>query len=125
LGEVSAAFSTSTATPEVFFDITRSIYPLSVKGFTLSGVYQFWQHEEWYLHARLGLFTWNGDYDSLDVFDQRALDGSSINGTDIYFGIGANYQLNEDIQVTLEWERYKIKNENSDLLIVGVSYHFD
>ncbi|TMO83077.1 outer membrane beta-barrel protein [Pseudoalteromonas spongiae] len=126
LGEVSAAFSTQTGSPDQFFALTQTIHPTSVNGVTLSGTYTFWQTEDWYLHARLGLFAWQGDYDALDVFGNRPLLGSpDKNGTDVYFALGGNYQLDTNIHLTLEWERYHVNSTSTDLVLLGLSVYFD
>lgn len=125
LGEVQAAFSTNTDDPDSFFALTNNIHPTSTEGVALSGVYQFLRHEEWFLQFRLGLYFWDGDFDSLDVFGARPVpNNSDRDGTDIYFGAGANYQLDESLQLLIEWERYRFDIDDTDLLSIGVTYHF-
>ena len=125
LGEVSAAFSTTTNVPEQFFDETTSIHPTSVDGFTVSGLYQFWRHEDWFLHARIGAYIWKGDYDSFSVFDNEELDNASdLAGIDIFYGVGGNWRLHSDVVLHVEWEQYHIDGETTELISAGLSYLF-
>lgn len=125
LGEVRAAFSTNTDDPDSFFALTNSIHPTSTEGMALSGVYQFLRHEQWYLQVRLGLYFWEGDFDSLDVFGARPVpNNSDREGTDLYFGAGANYQIDDSLQLLIEWEKYRLDIDDTDLLSIGVTYHF-
>lgn len=126
LGEVSTAFTTTTTEPEKFLDLARAIHPSSVEGFTASLNYQLWRHEDWFVNASAGLYLWESDFDSREVFSNTQLDSlDGEDGTDFYLGLGANYRLSQRFQVNLEWERYFLDSEDVDLLTLGVSYHFD
>lgn len=126
LGEVNAAFSTTTAVPTDFFELTQVVHPTSVKGFTLAAVYSFWEHDDWYLHGKIGAFKWRGDYDSLDVFETQDIEREAdINDTDLYAGIGANYKWDENIQLILEWDHYRVDGAKINFISIGVAYHFD
>lgn len=125
LGEVSTAFTTTTTEPEKFLDLARAIHPDSVEGFTASLNYQFWRHQDWFVNARAGLYVWESEYDSREVFSDTplpALDGED--GIDLYIGLGANYRLSKRFQVNVEWERYYLESDDVDLITLGVSYHF-
>ncbi|QGX63322.1 porin family protein [Alteromonas mediterranea] len=125
LGDVSAAFSTTTNEPSRFFGETSRIRPTSVDGYTLSVAYQFLRHENWYLHAHLGLYFWQGDYDSLDVFeDETLLQDLNDEGTDLYYGVGANWRISGEWTASIEYERYDIDNNPTDLISLGVNYLF-
>ena len=125
LGDVSAAFSTTTNEPSRFFSQTSRIRPTSVEGYTLSAAYQFLRHEDWFLHAHLGLYFWQGDYDSLDVFEDEALlQDLDDEGMDLFYGIGANWRVNNDWVATIEYERYDLEDNTTDLVSIGVSYLF-
>jgi opacity protein-like surface antigen len=125
LGEVSTAFTTTTTEPENFLDLARAIHPESVEGFTASINYQFWRHEDWFINLRGGLYMWESEYNSREVFSDTqlpSLDGDD--GADLYAGVGAHYPLSKRFQINVEWERYFIESDDVDLLTVGVSYHF-
>jgi hypothetical protein len=123
LGEVSAAFSTTTNEPVRFFEEASQIRPTSVDGYTLSTSYQFWRHESWYLHAHIGLLFWNGDYDSLDVFENEVLvQDLDDDGTDIFYGVGANWRVSKGWTISTELERYHIEGSQVDMITLGVMY---
>ncbi|HAO16511.1 MAG TPA: porin family protein [Alteromonas macleodii] len=125
LGDVSAAFSTTTNEPSRFFSETSRIRPTSVDGYTLSVAYQFLRHEDWFLHAHVGLYFWQGNYDSLDVFEDTALlQDVDDEGTDLFYGIGANWRIHHDWVATVEYERYDIEDNSTDLISIGVNYLF-
>ena len=124
LGDVSAAFSTTTNEPARFFSDTSEIRPTSVDGFTLSVAYQFLRKEDWFLHAHIGLFFWQGDYNSLDVFENEVLPKVADDGTDLFYGVGANYRVQNNWAVTIEYERYDIDDNPTDLLSLGINYLF-
>lgn len=125
LGDVSAAFSTTTNEPARFFSDTSEIRPTSVDGFTLSVAYQFLRKEDWFLHAHIGMFFWQGDYNSLDVFENEVLPKvADDDGTDLFYGVGANYRVQNNWAVTIEYERYDIDDNPTDLLSLGINYLF-
>ena len=125
LGDVSAAFSTTTNVPSRFFSETSRIRPTSVDGYTLSAAYQFLRHEDWFLHAHVGLYFWEGDYDSLDVFEDEALlQNADDEGTDFFYGIGGNWRIHHDWVATVEYERYDLEDNTTDLFSIGLRYLF-
>ncbi|WP_395339118.1 porin family protein [Ningiella sp. W23] len=126
LADAEVAFSTNTTDPDLFFDLARSVRPTSVDGFTGALVYSFVTDDEWYLYGRVGLFQWEGEYDSFDVFGERQLESlPSTDGTDIFFGIGATYRINNHLEANVEWERYRFDDADEDVLWLGLTYHFD
>jgi hypothetical protein len=123
LGTVSAAFSTTTNEPSRFFDEASDIRPTSFDGWTVSGSYQFLRNEEWFVHAHVGLFFWDGTYDAFSVFDETVVfTDRKSSGTDVFYGVGGTWRAHEKWNVMVEWDRYDIDSEATDLLTIGLSY---
>ena len=125
LGKVSTAFTTTTTQPDAFFQQTNGIRPLSADGPYLSANYKVINKTDWHLALKAGLFFWNGDYSSLNVFENRPVDTvSDGNGTDIFYGLGVSYHLSEQFDLKLGYEKYKFDEGKADVLNVGVTYLF-
>lgn len=125
LGEVSTAFSTTTANPQGFFDLTQAVHPESVHGVTLSAVYQIWGNEQGYFQARIGGYFWQAEFDSLNVFDLEDIERLDDEaGADIYFGVGYHFAFNEHWQVGIDWERYTYIDTHSSVFMLNLAYRF-
>ena len=73
----------------------------------------------------MGLYFWQGNYDSLDVFEDTALlQDVDDEGTDLFYGIGANWRIHHDWVATVEYERYDIEDNSTDLISIAVNYLF-
>ena len=71
------------------------------------------------------MFFWQGDYNSLDVFENEVLPKvADDDGTDLFYGVGANYRVQNNWAVTIEYERYDIDDNPTDLLSLGINYLF-
>lgn len=66
------------------------------------------------LSARLGIAQWNFDYTSTD----SSLSGGTVNfnesGTDAYYGVGVEYNINNRVSVGLEYSSLAMKWGTSD-----------
>ena len=82
-------------------------------------------NDQFSLFARLGVNVWNIDASSsgtgsggpfvLDVSDD---------GTDVVYGLGAAYNITQNLSVRGEWERYDFDGDDIDLLSVGLAWAF-
>ena len=125
LGDVSAAFSTTTTEPDDFFGQTNTIHPLSADGLYVSAKYKIIDNIDWQLSLKAGVFFWSGDYDSLNVFDNVAVTNlSDDNGSDLFLGVGAAYGLTKQLNLIADIERYKIGDEHTLLWSAGLRYYF-
>ena len=92
--------------------------------------------------GRLGMHSWSvianspavslpqeGSMDSADNLDRvRFAHESEDSGADLYFGVGAEYLLDNGVGVRLEWERYLFNGEwreaDIDMISFGAVYRF-
>ena len=74
-------------------------------------------NEQFGVFAKLGFMMWDAD-------GSNALNGLDDDGTDLHYGIGAQYMFNEQIGIVGEWEAVDFDDENVDLLSVGAMMKF-
>lgn len=88
--------------------------------FTLAGVAGFSMNDQIELFGKAGVARWSQEY---TVNDAK----SDNNGTDVLVGMGANYDLGDNMGIRAEWERFKDVGEAAhrgdiDLLSVGMTF---
>lgn len=73
------------------------------------------------LTGRAGLIAWDSD-------TTNTLGGlkstESDDGTDIYFGIGAAFQVSRELHLTVGFDRYDIDDTDVDMLSLGAKFYF-
>lgn len=123
LGEVSTAFSADTTTPAEFFAQANAIHPSSVSGAHLSVAYRVWQHHSGEIQLHGGLFAWQAEYASRDVFENSAVDASqNEDGVDGIFGARYVYHFSSRWQVGIDAERYYFADDHGDLFSLNIRY---
>lgn len=80
------------------------------------------------LFGKVGLFRWDAD---VDVSSSVGSGSNSASGTDPMFGVGAAFNLGQNLALRAEWERFKdIGDKNStgqsdaDMISVGLAFKF-
>lgn len=101
------------------FSPSRKIMHKATDGFTLESSYHYNLSDNIGLSGSVGLFNWQGD-----VQTQSLNSNTSNSGTDVYFGLGGGYQLSEDVTLKINWERYQLKDEATQMWSIGLNYHF-
>lgn len=87
----------------------------SAEGFGFSLVGKLPIQNGFSLHAKAGLIAWDGDIDYRD--SSTGLSASlGGDGTDPYYGLGAEYQVNQVI-LRAEYERYELSDSGEDFEI--------
>jgi opacity protein-like surface antigen len=124
LNEVSVEFNAVVINPDDFFNTAQKIHPTSADGFTVGSVYHYGLSDSFNLTGSIGLFRWDGDFKTQSLDSNQGVGADSASGTDVYFGLGAGYQLSEDVTLDVEWERYKLDDDNAQMWSVGVNYSF-
>jgi OOP family OmpA-OmpF porin len=69
------------------------------------------------LTGRAGLIAWDQDF-------KTPLSTMSDDGTDIYFGIGAAFQVSRELHLTVGFDRYDINDKDVDMLSLGAKFYF-
>ncbi len=124
LGDVGIRLTAEVSDAEQFLASAKKLHPNSADGYTLSGVYRYPLSQNFNLSGRVGVFSWDGDFDSVLLDSNQSVGDNNISGSDLYFGFGGEYHLNKRTAVSIEWERYELDNEDSDLFSVNLRYHF-
>lgn len=96
----------------------------TAEGFSLGSVYRYNVTDALDFTGSVGVFNWEGNLEPQALGGGSPLIGDQTGGTDIYFGLGGGYQINEDVSLSIEWEHYKLNDEDTDMLSIGVNYHF-
>jgi OOP family OmpA-OmpF porin len=104
LGEVSATGPGGTASAEV-------------SGFHFGAVGRFAVTERFSIVPRLGLYMWEADGGGV-------LSGASDDGSDLYFGVGADFALTKQITVGAHFVRFDIDGDDVDVFEARVGFRF-
>lgn len=103
LGEISGTIGGSAVSAEA-------------DGWTLAGKGMLPLNEKFDVFGKLGMIMW-------DVEGGGAASGVDDDGTDLIYGIGAQYMFTDQIGIVGEWEWYDIDND-VDLISIGVLAKF-
>ncbi|MFZ1342861.1 outer membrane beta-barrel protein [Thiothrix eikelboomii] len=92
----------------------------NAKGYSTAGVVTYPLNAQIELFGKAGMWWWESEQKS--TAGTQATDGS-----DILLGVGANYNLGDNMGVRAEWERYQRSQGSAakqalDLLSVGVTF---
>lgn len=68
--------------------------------------------ENFDVHGNVGAYFWNADNGGF---------GTNDSGTDVYFGVGVGFRLNETVKLVGDWNRYKVDEADIDLYSIGIS----
>ena len=90
-------------------------------GLFLSGISSFPISNNGIFYMKGGLFNWEVDSNYNEV-NSNYLD--ETHGTDIFYGLGANYDLNARFAVSAEWERYQMEKSDIDYLSTKLKFKF-
>jgi hypothetical protein len=121
LGDTTVSIEGNTLVPEDLHEEISEVGPLLVKGIRTGLSYSWWQTDDWYSLAKIGLFIWKSHHDS-QFADQ--LIRNSDSATDLYLGATAGYVITEKITIELNYSRYILTRNKVDNLMLGINYHF-
>ncbi|MCZ6598344.1 MAG: outer membrane beta-barrel protein [Planctomycetota bacterium] len=120
LGTVESVITGAVADFDQFLKDVSDIHPFLGEGVTLSAVWYPIQTDSMVALIRVGGWYWEADVDI------RAASGERIeideDGIDLLFGVGAIWNVAEDLSFRAEYERYIIDHENADFFTLGIQY---
>ena len=114
LGEYDSTFNITAPVAEA------SAVNSDVYGLMFAGVASFPITNNAKLFGKLGLFRWESD-SSINSNLYAVVDDD---GTDVMFGLGANYKVTDNALMRIEWERYALDKSDIDLFSIGMQYNF-
>ena len=124
LGDVDVDVFATVIEPLDFIRSANVLHPNSADGVTFSGRYSTMLSDSFSAYARLGVFSWDGDFDSHFQGNNSNIVSSGISGTDLYYGVGGEYLLNKRISFALELSRYELDNDDSTMAALNLIYRF-
>lgn len=118
MDQVDVRFSATQA-----IDNLSDIHPEAGDGLTLSGLYQHPLDERAHLRARLGLFDWEAEYDTI-AGPGGQFKKTDADGTDLYWGLGFAYKLNKSVSFTTEYQQFEFDNDARQYVRAGLEWRF-
>jgi len=115
LNEILAVEGGYTSFGEMDGPMTSSVQPA---GFEVAAVGNFSINSQFSLFGRIGLLAWD--------FEENFSGGgsNSTTGTDVFFGIGAQYEISGNLAVRGSWESYTAENLDIDFLSASAVFGF-
>ena len=92
-----------------------------VTAFTVAGVGTLPLNESFALFGKIGLWSWSAKGNATAGAVSISSDDS---GSDVFYGIGARYNMNKNWGLTLELENYDTDTDSVMLTSFGVRYKF-
>lgn len=118
MGQVDVRFNAIQAVNNL-----ADIHAESGDGLTLSGLYKYALDERAQLRARLGVFNWDAQYDTVSAAG-GVLGQVEADGTDLYWGLGFAYQLSQSLSFTAEYQQFEFDNDARQYWRAGLEWHF-
>ncbi len=88
----------------------------------LSGISSYSINDSASLYMKGGVFNWEIDSRFLEENSNDLLE--KTRGTDVFYGFGANYDLNPRFGISAEWERYQMQESDVDYLSTELKFKF-
>ena len=124
LNEANNDADSAIADPAIFgYQSANKSLTNTAEGFSLGSVYRYNVTDSLGFTGSVGVFNWESNLQGQPLNGPQNVDDQT-GGTDIYFGLGGGYQLTNDVSLSIEWEHYKLNDEDTDMLSIGVNYHF-
>ncbi|WP_105200107.1 MULTISPECIES: outer membrane beta-barrel protein [unclassified Pseudoalteromonas] len=101
---------------EIDGSIDGSKVSAAVDGWSLAAKGKLPLNEHFGLFGKFGMITW-------DLEGGGAASGIDDDGSDLLYGLGAEYMFNDQFSIVAEWEWYDI-DEDVDLFSAGVLFRF-
>jgi len=101
-------------------------FVIDATSFSLSAVGNIPINNDFNLLGRLGMEKWDGDATLSGAGSLNSSEGED--GTDLYFGIGGAYKINEKVAIRLEYQLHEFDvgggDIDVDVLTLGASFVF-
>ena len=94
---------------------------LDTNGFYFSGIQSYPINNNGVFYMKGGLFSWQVDTDYYQASEYYL---GQNHGTDVFYGLGASYDLNTRFGISAEWERYQLEESDVDFLSTKFRFKF-
>lgn len=87
-------------------------------GFEVAAVGNYPFNSQFSIFGKVGLLAWD--------LEKNNIDGSSDNstGTDIFIGVGGQYEISGNLAIRAGWERYTVEDGDIDFLSASAVFGF-
>src|SRR5512145_941088 len=92
---------------------------VETSGFSVSALGSYPVTEQFSIFGKIGVFFWEAEANDTTggiPFSDK------IDGTDVSFGVGVNYNFTQNLGVRAEWERFTMDEFDGDLISIGIQW---
>ena len=93
-----------------------------ISGFTLGAVGRIPVSDRFSIVPRVGLYLWEGE--GSGTINGVRITSFDDDGTDIYFGIGAEYSFTKQLYLGAHWSRFDIDGDDVDVFELRIGFRF-
>lgn len=104
--------------PTIFSNIATSIEPT---GFEIAAVGNFPINSQFSLFGKVGLLAWDTD---INFSGPGGSASASETGTDVFFGLGGQFEISGNLAVRASWESYTVEDGDIDFLSASAVFGF-
>jgi len=112
------SFGDADLTMPGFSNVSSSI---ETTGFEVATVGNFPLNSEFSLLGKVGLLFWDGE---ISASGPGGFASASVTGSDVFFGVGAQYEVAGNLAIRGSWERYAADDIDIDFLSVSAVFGF-
>jgi OOP family OmpA-OmpF porin len=94
---------------------------VDIDGYGISLVGTYPMGDKFSLLGRVGAFNWDAD---VSASLGAAAASTDDDGTDLTYGLGAQYVFTDNAALRLEWERFDLDDDEVDMISLGVKWSF-
>ena len=88
-------------------------------GIGVTGIGRYALSEQWAVLGKFGMFLWDSDINFSNILGAQL--SASDSGTDLTYGLGANYRFDERLSLRLAWDRYTSLGNSGQALPPGAT----
>lgn len=123
LGKVKTTFTGVASDVATFLNKAEDIHPQTAQGFRFSGAYRASVVDTFDVALRLGVYSWQSEYELEAAGTSRDVRAS---GASLTYGLGAEMQaISPNLRMGLYYDNYNIEGESIDVLSAGMTYLID
>ena len=125
LGAVNTEFD-ATIVPEdlqALLDDAAAIHPYMTSGIAIAGVGSIGLSQTVAIFGKVGIFDWDAEGYVKEI-STGTLTDIDDSGTDAMYGVGIQFDINPQMSIRAEWEKYKADRNDVNFTSIGLQYRF-
>jgi outer membrane protein W len=96
-----------------------TVVAMSGSSIGVAGLYHFNPQSDFSPFVKLGAHSWDAK-----VINNTTGDSAKTDGTDVFYGVGVDGKINDNMKFRLEFERMKIDSDDIENIGVGLLFDF-